>query len=98
MAGAAEAEEETVFPRAGWLEDSPVFYLSDFTNAGERINEGVFFAKCEEGEVGTGVAEAGDARGDVELSEAADFFFPFMVLADHLGEEGNGAIPLKAGA
>ncbi len=98
MAGAADSESEAVFPRTGWFEDAPVFFFADFSNAGEGIDEGVFLAKGEEGEVGTGVGEAGVARGDPEFGEAADFFFSFVIFANHVGEEFDLFSPVESSA
>ena len=71
---------------------------SGFTDARERIDEGVFFAEFEERKIGLGVAVSGEAAGDVVLGEADDLFLTFVVFADHVGEEFDFLAPIKSRA
>jgi len=98
LKGAAPAEGEAIFPRAGGFEDSPVTGFSVRANSGEWVDEGFFFAKGEEREVGARVAVALDSAGDAELGEAGDFCSAFVILSDEIGEEIDFLSPVKAGA
>ena len=96
MTGTAKSKGEAILPGALGFENAPVFFFADLANAGERIDEGFFLAKVEEGEIGTRVAEAVNARIDAEFGESANFFVTFVIFTDQLGEEIDVFTPVKS--
>jgi|TARA_B110000914_G_scaffold207160_1_gene203619 hypothetical protein len=98
LAGAAESEKETIFPRSFRFEDTPLVFLSDFAHSGKRVDEGLFPAKGEEREVSARVSEPGETGGDAEFFKTADFFFAFVVRSNHFGEKFDPGAPVKTGA
>ena len=94
--GAANSKGEAVFPRAGRFKDTPIVFVSYFSNPREWVDEGFVPAEIKEGEVGFGITVSGDPAGDSQFLEAAHFFEAFVVFADHVGKKFDVFSPVEA--